>query len=118
MSIHQAEILKTLQETENGVLISILVQPGAKKTQIIGVLPSGDNHRSRLSSSLKIKIHALPVDGKANEELIRFLADIFQISKSKISIFRGPTSRVKVLSVSEYTVNQIAEKLMCNLNHR
>jgi len=62
---------------------------------------------------LKIKIAAPPVDGKANESLIEFLAKTFKISKSNIEILKGHTSKLKTIKlsgISENTYNSIINK--------
>ena len=48
---------------------------------------------------LKVKIRALPVDGKANQYLIEFLAGIFRLSKSRISILKGTTNQFKKVEI-------------------
>ncbi|MCX8070807.1 MAG: DUF167 domain-containing protein [Thermodesulfovibrionales bacterium] len=47
----------------------------------------------------KIGLHSPPVDGKANDELIEFLSDYFQVSKSNVTIIMGLTSRNKVIQI-------------------
>lgn len=50
--------------------------------------------------NIKVKVHAPPVDGKANKELINFLSEVFDVPKSHIEILSGETSankRVKVI---------------------
>lgn len=69
--------------------LEIYVQPGAKKTAISG------KHDGRLKVCLK----ASPVDGKANQELITFLADFLKLRKQDIQIVRGEKSRFKRLSI-------------------
>ena len=49
---------------------------------------------------LKINIAAQPEDGKANDELVKFLSQILKIPKSKIEILRGATARHKLLKFS------------------
>jgi len=71
------------------VKLTVKISPNAKKSEIIGF----DN------SILKIKIQAPPIDGKANEELVRFLSKEWNISKSKIQILKGESSKIKVLEV-------------------
>jgi len=71
--------------------IKIRVIPRAKKTEIVGALADG---------TLKIKLKAPPVDGKANEELIEFLSEKFDVAKSKIKIVRGEKGRNKVIEIS------------------
>ncbi|MBL7053883.1 DUF167 domain-containing protein [Patescibacteria group bacterium] len=48
---------------------------------------------------LKIKIKAIPEKGKANIELINFLAKYFKIAKSNIKIIKGTTSRNKIIEI-------------------
>jgi hypothetical protein len=47
--------------------------------------------------SLKLKIHAKPIEGKANQELIEFLSEKLRISRMDIEIVRGEHSKLKVL---------------------
>jgi uncharacterized protein len=48
---------------------------------------------------LRVKVTAVPEDGKANEALIKLLSQALHISKSRISLVRGATSRVKQLEI-------------------
>ena len=72
---------------ENSLNIQVQIQPGSSKDQIIGL------HNGRL----KIKISAPPVDGKVNQNLIEFIAKALGVSKSKIEIVKGRTSKLKTL---------------------
>lgn len=67
------------------------MQPGAKRSEIAGV--HGD--------ALKIRLAAPAVDGKANAELVRFLAAAFGIPLRQVNLVRGETSRDKVVRVSD-----------------
>lgn len=49
--------------------------------------------------NLKVKVHAPPVDGKANKELIDFLSEIFDVPKSHIEILSGETSSNKKVKI-------------------
>ena len=49
--------------------------------------------------SLNVHLKSPPVDGKANEELIKLLAKNFDVSKSSIRIKSGTTSRQKVIEI-------------------
>ena len=69
--------------------IVLHIQPGAKKTEIVGT--HGD--------ALKIRLAAPPVDGKANAELVRFLADAFGVPQRQVTIVRGETSRQKSVRI-------------------
>jgi uncharacterized protein (TIGR00251 family) len=46
-----------------------------------------------------VKVKAPAIDGKANEHLIEFLSDVFKLSKSKIRLKKGSTSRIKCLEI-------------------
>jgi uncharacterized protein (TIGR00251 family) len=70
-------------------LLTVHVQPGAKKTEIAGLY--GD--------ALKIRLAAPPVDGKANATLIAFVASRLGLPRSAVSLKSGQTSRHKVLDV-------------------
>lgn len=76
--------------------LKIYVQPNASRNEIIGL--HGD--------AIKIKIKALPVDGAANEEIIRFLAKHLTLSKKEIHILHGETGRNKLIEID---VDQTAE---------
>ncbi len=70
--------------------LSVRIQPRSSKNEIILMEGGG----------LKIRLTAPPVDGAANEALIRFLADTFSVSKSQVEIVSGYTSRDKIIRIS------------------
>lgn len=74
----------------DGVTLRLHIQPGAKKTEVVGT------H----GEALKIRLAAPPVDGKANACLIAFLAGQFGVAKSAVSLLCGDTSRAKRVHVS------------------
>ncbi len=80
------------------ITLTLHIQPGAKKTEFAGL--HGD--------ALKIRLAAPPVDGKANEALLRFLADALSLPKSAVSLKSGQTSRRKVLEIRGATQEAIA----------
>lgn len=75
---------------ETQVTLSIRIQPRASKNEIVTMVSGG----------LKIRLTAPPVDGAANEALVKFLADSLSIPKSHIEIVSGHTSRDKVVRIS------------------
>lgn len=79
-----------LEETKDGVRLHLLIQPGARKSEIVG------EHAGKL----KIKINAPPVDGEANEAVVEFIAELFGVAKKNVSLVRGQTSKNKVLEIS------------------
>lgn len=72
---------------DEGALLTLRVSPGAKKSSVEGAY---GRH------ALKLKIAAPPVDGKANAETERFLAKVFGLSRSQVSVIKGLSSRDKV----------------------
>lgn len=79
-----------LRAVESGVTVAVRAQPGAKKTAIAGIYGEGTN------AQLKIAVQAPPVEGRANEALIEFLAETFGLPKSAVTLVAGGLSRSKV----------------------
>ena len=79
-----------IRETGNGVTLAVRAQPGAKKTAITGVYGEG------ASAQLKVAVHAPPIEGRANQALIEFLAEYFSLSRKNVELLTGETSRSKV----------------------
>lgn len=73
----------------DGITLTLHVQPGAKRSEIVGL--HGD--------ALKIKLAAPPIEGRANEALRRFIADIFEVPLRNVSFKQGEQSRHKVLVI-------------------
>ena len=72
------------------MLLSIRVIPRASKNEVVGAMTDG---------TLKVRLAAPPVDGKANEALIEVLSDHLRVSKNKIILKRGLTRRNKVVEI-------------------
>ena len=79
-----------IQPATGGCVVNVRVIPRASKNQIQGVL----------SDALKIRLQAPPVDGKANDALVRFLADTFSLPTRDISLLSGETGRNKRVLLS------------------
>ncbi|KTD52231.1 hypothetical protein Lqui_1075 [Legionella quinlivanii] len=77
------------QLEEGKLILSLYIQPGAKKSEICGL------H----GQSLKIKLAAPPVEGKANKALIKFLAQSLNVPLAAISIRHGEKSRMKTVII-------------------
>jgi uncharacterized protein (TIGR00251 family) len=90
-----------LRATAAGVTLAVRAQPGAKKTAITGVYGEGG------SAQLKIAVKASPIEGRANEALIAFLAETFSIPKSNVELISGELSRSKVVLVRGVTLGKI-----------
>lgn len=78
-----------VQYIKNTLLLSVYIQPNAKETAVVGLY----------EDKLKIKIAALPVDGKANKFLCDFIAKQFSVPKKNVTILKGESSRHKLLKI-------------------
>jgi len=86
-----------LRTSGDSLTLAVRVQPRASRSA----------WRGELDGALKIALAAPPVDGAANDELIRFLAKEFGIPRQAVTIISGQTSRQKVVAlqgISEETV--------------
>jgi uncharacterized protein len=83
------------------VNIEIKVITNAKKREVI-----------REGAGLKVRLISLPVEGKANEELIGYLSEVFGVKKSEVKIVRGDKDKRKIISlpVDEMAIEKIAGK--------
>jgi uncharacterized protein (TIGR00251 family) len=77
------------QRSASGVRLRVQVTPNAKKSEIVGVQ----------DGALKIKLQAQPIEGKANDALVRFLAGLLGVPRRTVTLTHGATSRLKVLEV-------------------
>lgn len=93
-----------LREFDSGVRLTVHAQPKASRTKIVGV--HGD--------ALKIAVQAPPVEGAANEALQDFLARVFQISKSSISLSSGASGRRKIFEIRGVSLSMAAEIIEAN----
>lgn len=88
-----------LHHDKNGnVIIDVHVVPNAAKTQAAGLY--GESGKL----ALRLRLHAPPADGKANEALIRWLADCLKLAQSDLKLVRGETSRRKQLQLKAAAV--------------
>jgi uncharacterized protein (TIGR00251 family) len=76
----------------NGEVITLTlhIQPGAKRSEIVGL------H----GEALKIKLVAPPIEGRANDALLKFIADLFAVPLRNVELKQGGQSRHKVVAVS------------------
>ena len=90
-----------LKKTSGGITFAVKVQPRARKNAITGTF--GD--------ALKLALTAPPIEGRANEAVIDFLAGFFDIPRSSITIASGKTSRLKVVHVSGTNTEHLYRRL-------
>jgi uncharacterized protein (TIGR00251 family) len=72
------------------IILTLHVQPGSKNSGIGGL------H----GEALKIRLAALPVEGRANEALRKFIADLFAVPQRHVELIQGAQSRRKIVVIS------------------
>jgi uncharacterized protein len=95
-----------VQETPDGVLISVWAKPRASKSRVLGRREDGKGE-----TQLEVALAAPPVDGAANQELLDFLARLLQVGRSRLVLVRGDSSRLKVVRVSGIRAQEVVEAL-------
>jgi uncharacterized protein len=81
--------------------IAIRVHPRAKRTAITG----------RLGEAYKLDLKAPPVDGKANDECIRFFAELMGVPRSAVRIVQGAAGRMKVVEIEGVEMAEMERRL-------
>ena len=94
--------LPFLQEGPEGCLLKILLRPRSTRERIVGV--QGD--------CLKISVNAPPVEGKANEACLRFLAGQLGLRRSQLSVQGGHRSPHKLIAISACPAQALQERLI------
>ena len=87
-----------LRAAAGGVTLAVRAQPGAKKTAITGIYGEG------ATAQLKIAVQAPPLEGRANEALIAFLAATFSVARGAVELSSGEVSRSKVFLLRGVTM--------------
>ena len=90
-----------IRDTPQGATFAVKVHPRARKNAITG----------EVGDTLKVALTAPPVEGKANEACIDFLAEVLEVSRSSVTIVAGQTSRQKVVRIAGFSAVQIQERL-------
>ena len=94
-----------LRAAPSGVTLAVRAQPGAKKTAITGIYGQG------AAAQLKIAVQAPPLEGRANQALIAFLAQTFEVPKNAVELVTGELSRSKVFLLRGVTRAMAVAKL-------
>jgi len=90
-----------LTTNEAGICLAVKLQPRAGKNEI----------GPALGNEIKIKVRAPPVEGAANEALIRFLAETLGCPRSAVRIVRGQSSRHKTVAIAGVGAAEAEAKL-------
>ncbi len=90
-----------IRDTSEGATFAVKVHPRAKKNAIAG----------ELGDALKLALTAPPVEGKANDAVVAFFAELLKVPRASVSIASGQTSRAKVVRVQGLTAAQVGDRL-------
>lgn len=82
--------------------LKVRVQPNARRSEIVGW--DGE--------VLRVRVAAAPVKGKANAELVDFLAETLGVRRSQVAILRGATSRDKVVGIDGMASAEVRARLL------
>ncbi|MDR3747906.1 MAG: DUF167 domain-containing protein [Acidobacteriota bacterium] len=91
-----------IHDTPSGATFQVKVHPRAKKNAITG----------EIGEALKIALTAPPVEGRANEECVAFLAEVLSVPRSSVTIAAGKSSRNKTILVSCLSARQVEARLL------
>ncbi len=87
---------------KDGATFAVRVVPRASRNEIVGI--HGD--------ALKVRLTAPPVEGRANEALVAFLAKRLGVRKGQVEIVAGAASRRKMIRVSGVLTQEVEERLL------
>jgi uncharacterized protein (TIGR00251 family) len=90
------------KESAEGILLPVHARAGARRNGIIGV------HGGRL----KIAVTQIPEKGKANQEILRLLADVLDLPKSQVRLVAGETNSQKTICLSGISLEEIEHRLL------
>ena len=91
-----------LHDGKSGSALTVRVTPRARRTEVAEILEDG---------TLRIRVTAPPVEGKANAALIEFLARALGIRKSRIEIVAGEKGLDKIVSITELSAAEVQRRL-------
>jgi hypothetical protein len=92
-----------LHSGKRGAALTVRVTPRASKNEIVEVLNDG---------TIKVHLTAPPVEGKANEALLKFLAGILEIPKSRLEVVAGAGGRDKIIAVIDMDADTLQKKVV------
>lgn len=90
-----------LKSQAGSVTFAVRVQPRASRTTI----------RGEMEGALRVALAAPPVDGAANEELLRFLARLLGVPVRQVSLLAGQTSKNKIVAIAGVTAEAVRAAL-------
>ncbi|MGH2606319.1 MAG: DUF167 domain-containing protein [Anaerolineales bacterium] len=91
-----------LHQGKRGAALTVRVTPRSRRTEIAGVLEDG---------TLRVRVSAPPVEGKANAALVQLLAKVLAVRANRIEIIAGETGLDKILSILELSPEEVQARI-------
>ncbi len=104
--IDAGEGVRLSPTADGSVRVEVHAKPRARKTRAVGV------HGEALSLS----VAAPPVDGAANDEIVRYLAELFGVSRTRVTLVRGGSGRRKLFDVAGARVGEMQRAIAAALS--
>jgi uncharacterized protein (TIGR00251 family) len=98
---NRSTIMIPIKESNQGATFAVKVHPRAKKNAITG----------ELGDALKLSLTTPPVEGRANEACVEFLAKLLKVPLSSVTIASGQSSRNKVIRVMGLSAEEVRRRL-------
>jgi hypothetical protein len=95
-----------IHDAKTGAALAIRVTPRASHNEVSEILNDG---------TVKIRLTAPPVEGKANEALVEFLSEVLEVPRSRIEIVAGQTGRDKLVSILDLDAQTVHERILRKL---
>jgi uncharacterized protein len=96
-----------LHDAKGGAALAIRVTPRARNNEIVEVQSDG---------TVRIRLTAPPVEGKVNEALVDFLAEVLGVPKTHIQIVAGASGRDKLVTIDDLDARSVHEKILASLS--
>ena len=95
-----------LHDGQKGSALAIRVTPRASRNEVSEIRSDG---------TVKIRLTAPPVEGKANEALVEFLAEVLGVPRSRIEVVAGASGRDKLVSILDLDAQTVHERILKQL---
>jgi uncharacterized protein len=90
-----------IKATSHGISLTLVIAPRSGRDEVAGIV----------GNAIKIKLKAPPVEGRANEALLDFLAKQLSVPRPSVNILSGATGRHKVVTVAGLSVEEASRRL-------
>jgi uncharacterized protein len=98
-----------LRDHPDGCSLAVRAQPGARRNAILGI------YGEAAEAQLRIALKASPIEGRANEALIAFLAEFFGLPRSGVSITHGQSGRSKLVILRALKASDAQARILAAL---